>query len=81
MKMSDLDNIGPCEMRAYTRMYGHFYPGDFPVGSPIASSRGYGTVEWSYHSPWRGMMYVVGRTWAATIEVPAHAVWVPIEEG
>jgi len=79
MKMSDLNNIDPYEIRGYIRAYGHFYPGDFPIGSRIGTARVRGHVVWSYHSAWRGLMYVLVNG-KRTVEVAARYVCWPVWE-
>ena len=79
MNMSDLNTMDPHEVLGYTRMYGHFYPGDYPVGSRIETARVRGHVVWSYHSAWRGLMYVM-QSGKRTVEVAARYVCNPIWE-
>ena len=73
MNMSDLNAMDPYKIRGYIRAYGHFHPGDFPLGSSIGTAHVQGVVVWSYHSAWRGLVYVL-LSGKRTVEVAARYV-------
>ena len=79
MNMSDLNAMDPYKIRGYIRAYGHFYPGDYPVGSRIETARVRGVVMWSYHSLLRGLIYVMV-SGKRTVEVAARYVCCPVWE-
>ena len=77
--MKDLENMDPQVILGYIRKYGHFHPGDYPPGAPIETARLCGHVLWSYHSAWRGLIYVM-QSGKRTVEVAARYVCCPVWE-